>query len=205
MNFQEIEKLLNKYFEGETSINEENQLKEYFNKDFLPPNLKPFKEQFQYFSNARNEEITDPDFDQMILNEIGERKLFSVDGKRKYLTYSLIGIAASIIIIFGFFFKSPLDNLDDKNFAFANTFTDPEKAFTETQRILKYISNKFNSGVEPLNNISKFDEGVQNLNKMASFNEGMDEMIKISKFYEYKQLISNQSVDTIQNIKNNKL
>lgn len=201
MNFQEIEKLLNKYFEGETSIIEENQLKEYFNKDFLPLHLKPFKEHFQYFSDAKKEKITDTDFDQMIINEIGERKLFSIDGKKKYLTYTLIGIAASIIIIFGFFFKSPLDNLDDNNFAFANTFTNPEKAFIETQKVLKYISEKFNSGVEPLNNISKFGEGVQNLSKMSSFNDGMNEMIRISKFYEYKQLISNQSVDIIQIIK----
>ena len=40
---------------------------------------------------------------------------------------------------------------------------------------------------------------------MSSFNIGMEKMIKISKFDEYKQLISNQSVDTIQIIKNNKL
>ncbi|UFH54013.1 HEAT repeat domain-containing protein [Spirosoma sp. KNUC1025] len=52
---QDIEKLLEKYYEGETSLAEEKQLRNYFQQETIPTHLQPHAEQFRYFANLRTQ------------------------------------------------------------------------------------------------------------------------------------------------------
>ncbi|NIJ55047.1 HEAT repeat domain-containing protein [Dyadobacter arcticus] len=52
---QDIEKLLEKYYEGETTVEEEKELKRYFQNEDIPAHLKSHTAQFGYFVEARNE------------------------------------------------------------------------------------------------------------------------------------------------------
>ncbi len=52
MSFREIEKILERYFNGETSLSEERELKEFFLKENIPDHLKVLKDQFVYFHEA---------------------------------------------------------------------------------------------------------------------------------------------------------
>lgn len=47
MNTEKIEQLLEKYFEGETSLEEEKQLRTFFRKEDIPDRLKSYREQFE--------------------------------------------------------------------------------------------------------------------------------------------------------------
>ncbi|KAA0992497.1 HEAT repeat domain-containing protein [Dyadobacter aurulentus] len=51
----DIEKLLEKYYEGETSIEEEKELKRFFSEENVPDHLASHAAQFGYFTDARNE------------------------------------------------------------------------------------------------------------------------------------------------------
>ena len=51
----DIELLLDKYYEGETSIEEEKELKRFFQNENVPDHLKSHAAQFGYFVEARNE------------------------------------------------------------------------------------------------------------------------------------------------------
>ncbi|QDK80402.1 HEAT repeat domain-containing protein [Spirosoma sp. KCTC 42546] len=51
---QDIEKLLEKYYEGETSLQEEKQLRQFFQQEAVPAHLQSHAAQFSYFANARN-------------------------------------------------------------------------------------------------------------------------------------------------------
>jgi hypothetical protein len=51
----DIEKLLEKYYEGETSIEEEKELKRYFQEEQVPEELLSHAPQFGYFTEARNQ------------------------------------------------------------------------------------------------------------------------------------------------------
>ena len=55
MEFNKMEALLEKYFEGETSIAEENELKNYFFSSNVAPNLEQYKPLFGYFAEAKKE------------------------------------------------------------------------------------------------------------------------------------------------------
>lgn len=48
MNTERIEQLLDKYFDGETSIEEEKELREFFRQDEIPAHLKSYADQFSY-------------------------------------------------------------------------------------------------------------------------------------------------------------
>ncbi|SKB74638.1 HEAT repeat domain-containing protein [Dyadobacter psychrophilus] len=52
---QDIEKLLEKYYEGETTIEEEKELKRFFQQEHVPAHLMSHAAQFGYFIEARNE------------------------------------------------------------------------------------------------------------------------------------------------------
>ncbi|SEJ64690.1 HEAT repeat-containing protein [Dyadobacter sp. SG02] len=53
---QDIEKLLEKYYDGETSLEEERALKQFFQSSDVPEHLQSHAAQFGYFANARKEQ-----------------------------------------------------------------------------------------------------------------------------------------------------
>ena len=57
MALDRIEKLIDKYFEGETSIAEENELKTYFSSLDVAQHLQQYQTVFGYFSQAKTEEF----------------------------------------------------------------------------------------------------------------------------------------------------
>lgn len=48
MNTERIEQLLEKYFDGDTSLEEEKELREFFRQDNIPTDLKSYADQFSY-------------------------------------------------------------------------------------------------------------------------------------------------------------
>ena len=58
MVLNNIEKLIEKYNNAETSLAEEKQLKAYFNSDDVAPHLEQYKPLFQYFSLSQQEQFT---------------------------------------------------------------------------------------------------------------------------------------------------
>jgi len=58
MVLNNIERLLEKYDNGETTLQEEQQLKHYFTQETVPPHLEAYKAMFSYFSITHEEEFT---------------------------------------------------------------------------------------------------------------------------------------------------
>ncbi|KAA3440566.1 HEAT repeat domain-containing protein [Rufibacter hautae] len=55
MQFEQVETLLEKYYNGDTSLEEEDQLKDFFRKTkMLPDTLKPHAVQFQFYAQEQN-------------------------------------------------------------------------------------------------------------------------------------------------------
>jgi len=55
MVLNNIEQLLEKYDNGETSLNEEQQLRDYFAQEEVAPHLESYKVMFQYFNTTKQE------------------------------------------------------------------------------------------------------------------------------------------------------
>jgi len=135
MELSNIEKLLEKYFEGETTISEEQELKVYFTREIVPSHLERYKDLFQFFSEESNITAT--------------KDVTNITGK-KY-RYAWVGMAASIVLIAGIFLSrtTPVKQAD--------TFDDPEIALQETKKILNMVSQYMNEGAQGLVYLQEFE------------------------------------------------
>lgn len=69
MDYKYIEQLLERYWQGETTLQEEAILRAFFSQDDVPANLMKYK---SLFDCGLQEETLDDDFDARILDSIGE-------------------------------------------------------------------------------------------------------------------------------------
>lgn len=187
MNLQRIEQLIGKYERGETTLEEELELKIFFAKETVPHHLAGYRDLFLFYRKASEEEIPDPEFDKRFLSAIGEAEEDAPPRSRLRKLYPTLGIAAALILMFGLLFilanqRSPRD-----------TYSDPDIAYAETKKILLKVSGNLNSGVEELANVDAINEGMDDLNNIKSFNEGMKTMQKISVLDKSKDIITQKT------------
>ena len=176
MNTSEIENLLDKYYEGLTSLEEELVLREFFHSESVPPHLLTQAKQFHYYKIAAAEEIADPLFDEKFFNRIKEKPVIKLNPIRKHLYY-ISGIAAGILLLIGLIFTLR-DNLPYNKTNGNKDITDPELAFTQTCDILALVSVNFNKGMDKMQYLGQFEKAMQKTQM-------------ISKFYQYETLIIN--------------
>ncbi len=69
MDYKYIEQLLERYWQGETTLQEEAILRAFFSQDDVPASLMKYK---SLFDCGLQEETLDDDFDARILDSIGE-------------------------------------------------------------------------------------------------------------------------------------
>ncbi|MBQ0075440.1 MAG: pyruvate ferredoxin oxidoreductase [Prevotella sp.] len=74
MDYKYIEQLLERYFECETSLGEENVLKAFFAQENVPVSLLAYRSIFTEAEQAKNEETLSANFDKRILSLIGEEQ-----------------------------------------------------------------------------------------------------------------------------------
>lgn len=74
MDYKYIEQLLERYWECQTTLQEENILRTFFSQEDVPAELLPYKEVFAYQQEAINDEVLSEDFDHKVLALIDEDK-----------------------------------------------------------------------------------------------------------------------------------
>lgn len=184
MNSQKIEKILEKYFHGDTSLTEERTLREFFCQEELPAHLAELKDQFMMFEEAAEEVLPD-DFDDSVLDAINEKERISRASKRSVIYY-ISGVAATILILVTVFFRF-------QPFVGGSTYSDEEadQAFQKASRIFGLVSDKVNKSTVPLEKVARFDEGMDNLKTVNKFDEGVKKSTPISRFKQITDLITN--------------
>ena len=73
MDYKYINQLLDRYWKGETSLEEEEILRAFFSQDELPAELKPYQALFSYEMGEAKQEALGDDFDQKMMAMIEER------------------------------------------------------------------------------------------------------------------------------------
>jgi hypothetical protein len=131
MEFDKMEALLEKYFEGETSVAEENELKNYFSSSNVAPHLEQYRPLFGYFTEAKEQKFT---------NDV------SLVSKKQKVAW--LSIAASIVVFVGVGTYTYFNTYEVKESKELGTYDDPEEAFEATQKALAMLSDNVNTGVE---------------------------------------------------------
>lgn len=146
MELVRIEELLEKYFEGETSLSEEQKLKAYFAGEQVAPHLEQYIPLFQYFSN---ESHTTANRETRVQ-------------KQKIQPVFWVGIAASIAIVIGLFTMQPFSKSHQKEFG---TYEDPELALQKTKEVLDLVAQYMNEGKKDLVYLNEFESTKNKLMK----------------------------------------
>ncbi|MCI6159969.1 MAG: pyruvate ferredoxin oxidoreductase [Prevotellaceae bacterium] len=72
MDYKYIEQLLERYWNCETSLEEEEILRMFFSQTDVPANLLPYRDLFLYEQNEKREVVLGEEFDQRMMDVIGE-------------------------------------------------------------------------------------------------------------------------------------
>ncbi|HLA56976.1 MAG TPA: hypothetical protein VK623_12800 [Flavobacterium sp.] len=136
MELHKIELLLEKYFEGETSIAEENELKDYFSSTDVAQHLEQYKPMFGYFTIAKE-----------------QTSAHTIPLKAKKRNVAWLSIAASVVVLLGvgtfaYFNNQPED---------LGTYDNPEIAMKETQKALALLSGNVNKGMESVKYVGAYE------------------------------------------------
>lgn len=156
MKTMEIKHLLHRYFEGETSVQEEQELEAYFNSCEVADELKEYKGFFSGLSEL-TESVNDDTIENDILNYISKNEP-AQKSKRVWLWQAVSGIAASVILVVG-----GLLLFQQQEQQFADTFDDPEVAYAYAEQTLSYVSAKYNQGLAALSNFDKLQTAAEPL------------------------------------------
>jgi hypothetical protein len=151
MELNRIENIVEKYFQGETSIAEEKELKEYFSSPDVAQHLEQYKPMFGYFSQVKEQKST---------QEI------PLQSKKRNVAW--LSIAASIVVLLGigtFMYVSEKNTSPVVAQSELGTYDNPEEALAATQKALAMLSNNVNVGIESVQYIQEYEQSKNKIFK----------------------------------------
>ena len=148
MELAKIEKLLEKYFEAETSIKEEAILKEYFNNEEVPAHLMEYKEMFGFFSASSMETST--------------RSIELTKESKRGISIKWLSIAAMLVFFIGIYSVYQRNEAEKE---------EARLAYMETQKALNLISNSLNKGTVAIAQLDNFNKGTDAMAQLQTFGE----------------------------------
>ena len=140
MEFNKMEALLEKYFEGETSITEENELKNYLSPSNVAPHLEHYKPLFGYFAEAKKENF---------------EKDLPLISKKKKMAWLSIAASIAVLICAGTYVYFNANEVKENNEL--GTYENPKEALEATQKALAMLSSNVNAGVEGMQYIQVYE------------------------------------------------
>lgn len=165
METKEIKRLLQLYFNGESTLEDERTLEAYFRAGDVAKDVAEYAEFFGGISELSNvvddSSIEEDVMDYILENEHREKTKF------RKLWINVTGIAASVIIILGgfLFYQQQQKPFDD-------TFENPEQAYEYAEQTLQFVSAKYNKGFAELSNFGMLQKANEPLKKgVAPINE----------------------------------
>lgn len=191
MDIKELRKLLQKYYNGETTLKEEDTLKKYFVENpHIDEEFQAEKEQFIMFNKAKKQDVPFKDFEKDLERIIDDQKVKYPVFRSNKIWIQIASVAASILIIFGVY--NSIKYFTGKP-EYKDTIDDPQIAYEETKNALLYISEKFNYGTKELNNVSRLNSGVQKLSAVSRLDQGLGKLQLLSKLPEQENSNNNNN------------
>ena len=182
MNRERIHYLLEKYWNCETSVQEEKELQVLFSEGDVPEEFKQFVPLFTYIRDEQSVSLSDG-FDERV------GSLPENEGEKHYITIRifrpLLRIAVSVLLVIGlgisFYFISKQDNRPH----FVETFQDPNAAMQQATFALEKLSHALQKietvSVETIQLIDDLDIDWAAIDSLNKANPVTTDSLKIEK------------------------
>ncbi len=153
-----IENLIEKYENAETTLQEEAQLRDYFTGDDVAPHLEHYRSMFLYFSNTQQEQFT---------------KDVPLKPKRTKV-YQWISVAAVAVLMLSIFVPKTIFGGHSKA-----EIAEAEQAFYQTMDALGMVSKGMNSGQNAVAMMSSnLQQGVEGASRLSEFTKTTNRIFK---------------------------
>ncbi len=152
--------MLEKYWNCETSLEEEKELKEFFQQPDVPTHMQETAALFRFFEKERSRTVQE-NFERDVTKRLQKRPA----GRMITMNFQGIArIAAGIVVVVvaTYFIRQEIRKQYPKEMQ--DTYTDPQMAFEETKKALMLISNSFGKAkkeAEKVNLLNEAEKKVQ--------------------------------------------
>jgi hypothetical protein len=177
-SIKRIRKMLERFYQGETTLEEEKWLKDYFSSTSVPEELLPDRELFRTLGTSGDSIVVPHDLNRKILERIDreERKELRT---RRISIFSLSGLAAGLLVmiaVYLFFLRTGRPALLASH-QLTDTYENPMEAYEEAKRTLAFVSEKLNYGTSELKHVQQLSKTTTDpLKSLSMINKGSREL-----------------------------
>ena len=139
MSELDVRNLLEKYWEGESSLADEEALRNYFTSNEVADEFIQFQPLFGFFGQARMVKM-EAEIQQLPQPNRPSAKVLN-------LSWMRVAAAAVILAVGLFFVNRQLSSSRVDTLVYNDTYQDPEVAYEEFRKAMHYVSGKMNRGV----------------------------------------------------------
>lgn len=189
---EELRIILSKYYDGLSTIEEENLLRKYFDKHVIPDSLIADKTILSFNNQDKNPTFNSNSEIWDAINKKGEtQKHF-----RRTIRYAVSAAAVLIILIsigLSFYFTS-----GERSRLATDTYSNPEEAYKAVQKYLGFTSKKLSyayTEMKPIEMLSvpsnairpfsEIDKNLNRLNELQRINSASKRLANFSIFSNY--------------------
>lgn len=160
-NTREIGQLLEKYWNCETSLEEEQQLRSYFNGPQVPEQLKDAAELFRFFEAERIRSLEE-NFDSEVMRKVKKtERTGKVVSMVRWVQVARIAAGVLVMVAATYFVRNEV--MKSNPGTIPGEITDPQQALEETKKALMMISKSFGKAKEGAGKINMFNEAEQKI------------------------------------------
>ena len=189
-SIEKVREMLERFYLGETTLEEERWLKDYLSSNTVPEELLADQELFNAF-DGKEESISIPrDLNAKILDNIDREEKRQLTARRISF-YSLSGLAAgllALIAVYVFYVRN------DKPLLMAgqevtDTYDDPMDAYKEAKKTLAYVSAKLNDGTSEIKYIQQVSKTTSDpLKSLSKINKGSRELVLLGELQRVREI-----------------
>ena len=141
MELANIEKLVEKYLNAETSLQEETTLKNYFTGGNVAPHLQEYEYMFNYFATTKDETFT--------------KTIHLEPKKSKQRNFKWLSVAASVMLLFSVFIgKQQYDEYQQRKKA--------EEIYAQVTKGFQLLSTNLKKGEQAVAQLHSYENKVNN-------------------------------------------
>src|SRR6187402_2659762 len=96
MDSSKLQQLLQKYWSGETTLEEEQLLKDHFQQAEVPEEFREVAAMFRYYEQTKKNALNDIAFDRTLIEKVTGK---SKQGRMRSLVFNSMRIAAGVVVL----------------------------------------------------------------------------------------------------------
>ena len=160
MDSKQLEQLLEKYWSCETTLQEEESLRNYFQQAEVPEALRETAELFRFFEHEKSKALHES-FNEVVTKKIRQRQGGKMVNMMTWVQVARVAAGVMVVVVAGYFIRHEIRKSYPAEVV--DTYSDPKLAFEETKKALLMISKSFGKAKKEAGRINVFNEAERKI------------------------------------------